>query len=171
MYEAYGLLIDGEWKLASDNATLEVFSPVTEELVGTVPAASEADIAAALASAARGFKVWSSVSAWDRAAVLRRAADLLRERNEKAARIMSTETGKPLAEARAEVNASADQFEWYGEEAKRIYGQTIPGRSGDERLSVIHQPVGSCLALSAWNFPTLLPARKIAAALARPGAP
>ncbi|MDO8359343.1 MAG: NAD-dependent succinate-semialdehyde dehydrogenase, partial [Devosia sp.] len=80
--------------------------------------------------------------------------------------LMSTETGKPLAEARAETNAAADQFEWYGEEAKRIYGQTIPGRNAEDRLSVIYQPVGVCLALSAWNFPALLPARKIAAALA-----
>ncbi|WP_425419346.1 NAD-dependent succinate-semialdehyde dehydrogenase [Oricola indica] len=166
MYEAYGLLIDGEWKAATDNATLEVFSPVSEERIGSVPAAGDADIAAALKSAAEGFRVWSSVSAWNRAAILRRTADLLRERIEDAARVMSTETGKPLAEARAEINASADQFEWYGEEAKRIYGQTIPGRAADERLSVIHQPVGPCLALSAWNFPALLPARKIAAALA-----
>lgn len=166
MYEAYGLLIDGEWKPAADNATLEVFSPVSEECIGTVPAAGDADIAAALDSAAKGFRAWSAVPAWNRAAVLRRTADLLRERTEDAARVMSTETGKPLAEARAEINASADQFEWYGEEAKRIYGQTIPGRAGDERLSVIHQPVGPCLALSAWNFPALLPARKIAAALA-----
>jgi len=166
MYEAYGLLIDGEWKVAADNATLEVFSPVSEERIGTVPAAGDADIAAALKSASEGFRVWSSVSAWNRAAILRRTADLLRERIEDAARVMSTETGKPLAEARAEINASADQFEWYGEEAKRIYGQTIPGRAADERLSVIHQPVGPCLALSAWNFPALLPARKIAAALA-----
>ncbi len=79
---------------------------------------------------------------------------------------MSAETGKPLAEARGEWNAAADQFEWCGEEAKRIYGQTIPGRHAEERLSVAYQPVGPCLALSAWNFPALLPARKIAAALA-----
>lgn len=166
MYEAYGLLIDGEWKPAANKATLDVFSPVTEDRIGTIPVAGDADIKDALGSAARGFKVWSAVSAWNRAAVLRRTADLLRERVEDAARIMSTETGKPLAEARAEINASADQFEWYGEEAKRIYGQTIPGRAADERLSVVHQPVGPCLALSAWNFPALLPARKIAAALA-----
>lgn len=166
MYEAFGLLIDGEWKAARDGVTLDVFSPVTEERIGAIPAAGDADIEAALQAAAAGFRLWSGVSAWNRAAVLRRTADLLRERNEEAARIMSAETGKPLAEARAEINGSADQFEWYGEEAKRIYGQTIPGRSADERLSVTYQPVGPCLALSAWNFPALLPARKIAAALA-----
>jgi succinate-semialdehyde dehydrogenase/glutarate-semialdehyde dehydrogenase len=80
--------------------------------------------------------------------------------------MMSTETGKPLAEARGEANGAADQFEWYAEEAKRVYGQIIPGRNPDQRMSVIYQPVGVCLSLSAWNFPALLPARKIAAALA-----
>ncbi|MDP3524136.1 MAG: NAD-dependent succinate-semialdehyde dehydrogenase [Hoeflea sp.] len=166
MYENFGLLIDGAWRPASDGGHLEVSSPVTEEVIGTVPAASEIDIIHALQSASRGYRDWSAVAAWSRAAILRKAADLLRERNEVGARIMSTETGKPLAEARAEINAAADQFEWYAEEAKRIYGQTIPGRARDERLSVTYQPIGVCLALSAWNFPALLPARKIAAALA-----
>ena len=166
MYGKYGLLIDGNWNAASDGGLLSVSSPVTEDIIGTVPSATEADIDRALQAAASGFRAWSGIAAWTRASVLRKAADLLRERNEAGARIMSTETGKPLAEARAEFNAAADQFEWYGEEAKRIYGQTIPGRARDERLSVTYQPVGVCLALSAWNFPALLPARKIAAALA-----
>ena len=104
--------------------------------------------------------------AWERARILRRGADLIRERLETVARIMSTETGKPLAEARGETGAAADQFEWFAEEAKRIYGQTIPARIPEQRLSVIYQPVGVSLSLSAWNFPALLPARKIAAALA-----
>ena len=97
---------------------------------------------------------------------MRKAADLIRERVETIARIMSAETGKPLAEARGETNGAADQYEWYAEEAKRVYGQTIPGRTADQRLSVIYQPIGVCLSLSAWNFPALLPSRKIAAALA-----
>ncbi len=166
MFYAYGLLIDGEWREAAEGGRQDVSSPVTEEVIGSVPAAGEADIAAALASADKAFRSWSRVPAWERAAVLRQTADLLRQRNEDIAVIMSTETGKPLAEARAETNAAADQFEWYGEEAKRIYGQTIPGRHPQERLSVALQPVGPCLSLSAWNFPALLPARKIAAALA-----
>ncbi len=166
IYDGYGLLIDGQWRPASTGAVLAVESPVTEQQIGTVPAASDADIGAALAAAEHGMPLWAGTPAWDRAAILRRAADLIRARVEPIAVMMSTETGKPLAESRAEVGASADQFEWYGEEAKRIYGQTIPGRNAQERLSVIYQPVGPCLALSAWNFPMLLPARKIAAALA-----
>lgn len=166
MYSNHGLFIDGTWRTASNGGTLTVHSPVTEAAIGTIPAASEDDQDAALASAARNFAEWSAVSAWERARILRNAAEGLRKRSEDFARVMSTETGKPLAEARAEVSASADQFEWQSEEAKRIYGQTIPGRHQAERLSVIYQPVGPCLALSAWNFPMLLPARKIAAALA-----
>jgi len=166
MHARFGLLIDNEWRQASDGLRKAVRSPVSGEEVGTIPMATAADIAAALASAAVGFRHWRSVAAWDRAAVLRRAADLMRERASDIARMMSTETGKPLAEARGETLAAADQFEWYGEEAKRVYGQTIPGRTLEDRLSVIYQPVGVCLSLSAWNFPALLPARKIAAALA-----
>ena len=166
MYEDYGLLIDGTWRQACDGATMAVESPVTEQPIGHVPVATDADIDAALANAQAGFASWSLVPAWERAALLRRASDLIRARADAIARIMSRETGKPLAEAKGEVGASADQFEWYGEEAKRIYGQTIPGRNADERLSVIFQPVGPCLSLSAWNFPALLPSRKIAAALA-----
>ncbi|WP_295534446.1 NAD-dependent succinate-semialdehyde dehydrogenase [uncultured Thioclava sp.] len=166
MYENYGLLLEGEWRPGASGETIEVRSPATEKVIGTIPAAGQVEIEAALAAASEGFIAWSQVPAWSRATILRRTAELLRERNEAYARLMSTETGKPLAEARAEVNASADQFEWYGEEAKRIYGQTIPGRNPDERLMVNYQPIGPCLALSAWNFPMLLPARKIAAALA-----
>ncbi|WP_269585342.1 NAD-dependent succinate-semialdehyde dehydrogenase [Roseibium sp. Sym1] len=166
MYEKFGLLIEGKWRSAADGSTLCVESPVSETEIGRIPAAGQADIDAALAACAQAAPAWARVPAWERAALLRRTAEHLRENVAPYARIMSRETGKPLAEARAEVNASADQFEWYGEEAKRIYGQTIPGRNPDERLTVAYQPVGPCLALSAWNFPMLLPARKIAAALA-----
>ncbi len=166
MYEAYGILIDNRWRPASNGARRDVTSPVTGQSVGTTPMATDADIAAALDSVQKGFETWRRVPAWERAKILRRTADLMRERAEAIATAMSTETGKPIAEAKSETLASADQFEWYAEEAKRIYGQTIPGRTEDDRLSVIYQPVGPCLALSAWNFPALLPARKIAAALA-----
>jgi len=166
MYESFGLLIGGRWRPASAGATLEVMSPVTEEAIGIVPWAREEDEAEALEQAAKAFRPWARTPAWDRARILRRTADLLRERGDDWAQVMSRETGKPLAEARAEVAASADQFEWQAEEAKRIYGQTIPGRNPQERLSVAYEPVGPCLALSAWNFPMLLPARKMAAALA-----
>ena len=166
MYERFGLFIENEWRPASDGHTQAVTSPVSGQPIGRMPVASDGDIAAALASAAKAFETWRRVPAWERATVLRRAAGLLRERNAEIARLISTETGKPLAESTGETKAAADQFEWYAEEAKRIYGQTIPGRAPDDRLSVEFQPVGVCLSLSAWNFPALLPSRKIAAALA-----
>lgn len=166
MYDKHGLLIENTWRHASDGGTMPVFSPVSEDEIGRIPTASQDDIDLALHSAARGFVIWRETPAWNRARVMRKAADLVRDRLEDIARMMSTETGKPLAEARGETNAAADQFEWYAEEAKRIYGQTIPARAHDQRMSVIYQPVGVALALSAWNFPALLPARKIGAALA-----
>jgi succinate-semialdehyde dehydrogenase/glutarate-semialdehyde dehydrogenase len=166
MYSQYGLLINNTWQTSSDQGTMAVFSPVSEDVIGHIPMATDDDIARALRSAASGFTTWREVPAWNRAKIMRKASDLIRERVEVIARMMSTETGKPLAEARGETNAAADQFEWYGEEAKRVYGQTIPGRAVDQRMTVLFQPVGVCLSLSAWNFPALLPARKIAAALA-----
>ena len=166
MYGQFGLLIDNTWSPSSNQGTMPVFSPVTEDVIGHIPVATDHDIARALTSAATGFTTWREAPAWNRAKILRKASDLIRERVENIALIMSTETGKPLAEARGETNAAADQFEWYGEEAKRVYGHTIPGRAVDQRMTVLFQPVGVCLSLSAWNFPALLPARKIAAALA-----
>src|SRR5690554_3099428 len=124
MYQRFGLLIDNRWVAASTGLSKPVHSPVSGLVVGDIPAAAMPDIDAALAAAQRGFERWRQVPAWERAKVLRKAADLLRDRVEDVARLMSTETGKPLAEARGETQAAADQFEWYGEEAKRIYGQT-----------------------------------------------
>ncbi len=166
MYENHGLFIDDAWRPARDGATVDVISPVSGEPVGAIPNAGDADVDAAIASASAGFEHWRKVPAWERARILRRAADIMRERIADIARMISTETGKPLAESFGETNAAADQFEWYAEEAKRTYGQIIPGRTPDDRLPVIYQPVGVAVSLSAWNFPALLPARKIAAALA-----
>jgi succinate-semialdehyde dehydrogenase/glutarate-semialdehyde dehydrogenase len=165
VYHDLNLFIGGEWRAASGKATRNVTDPATEEALGTIAMATEGDVDAALAAAQSGFATWRRVGTWDRAALLRKAADLIRERVEMIATLMSLETGKPIAEARGETNAAADQFEWYAEETKRIYGQIIEGRTGDSRLSVIYQPVGVVAAFSAWNFPALLPARKIAAAL------
>ena len=166
MYKDFGLLISGKWQSASNQEVISVVSPVTEQLIGTIPAATRDDIERTLVNCQQAGVEWKKTSAWSRAAVLRRTADLIRSHVDEIAKIISTETGKPLVEAKAEAGASADQFEWYSEEGKRAYGQIIPARLPDERLSVIYQPVGPCLALSAWNFPLLLPARKIAAALA-----
>jgi succinate-semialdehyde dehydrogenase/glutarate-semialdehyde dehydrogenase len=165
MYDDIYLFIDGEWRSASDNETKAVTDPATEEQLGTIPVATEADIDDALSAAERGFEVWRKMGTWERATIIRKTADLIRERVDEVAIAMSLETGKPLAEAKGETGAAADQFEWYSEETKRIYGQIIGSRTHESRMAVIMQPVGVVAAFSAWNFPALLPARKIAAAL------
>lgn len=165
MYHDLDLFIGGDWRAASDGATKGVHDPATEERLATIAVATEADIDAALQAAKAGFAEWRQTGTWERGAILRKAADLIRARVDEIATLMSLETGKPLAEARGETGAAADQFEWYAEETKRIYGQIIEARTGDTRMAVIHQPVGVVAAFSAWNFPALLPARKIAAAL------
>ena len=166
MYHDFQLYIDGRWSPARSGTTKRVFDPATEDEVGKIADAGSEDLDRALAAAERGFAAWRQTGTWERAACLRRVADLIRERIDEIATVMSIETGKPFVEAKGETNAAADQFEWYAEEAKRIYGQLIGSRSADSRLAVIYQPVGVVAAFSAWNFPALLPARKIAAALA-----
>jgi succinate-semialdehyde dehydrogenase/glutarate-semialdehyde dehydrogenase len=166
MYRDYGLLIDGQWRGASDGGVREVIDPCTEEILGFIPSALEVDLDAALASAQKGLQVWRAVSPWERSRVLRRAADLVRARAQDIGRLMSAETGKPLAQAVGETNDAADQYEWYAGETQRIYGQTIESRLPEVRMQVRYEPVGVVAAFSAWNFPALLPSRKIAAALA-----
>jgi succinate-semialdehyde dehydrogenase/glutarate-semialdehyde dehydrogenase len=165
-YQEFGLYIGGAWGPATGHGTRAVTDPATEEVIGAVPDSTPLDIDRALRAAEAGFAAWRRVQPWERAAKLRRVAELLRERQGGLAALMSRETGKPLAEARGEWGATVEQFEWYAEETKRIYGQTIEGRQPDVRMSVVWQPVGVVAAFSAWNFPALLPARKIAAALA-----
>lgn len=165
MYKNLELFINGDWCNASDGATKPVTCPASEEVIGSIAVAAGDDINRALSAAQDGFEVWRKTGTWDRAAKIRKVADLLRERQGDIARLMSLETGKPLAESMGETGAAADQFEWYSEETKRIYGQIIEARTSDSRMAVIYQPVGVVAAFSAWNFPALLPARKIAAAL------
>jgi succinate-semialdehyde dehydrogenase / glutarate-semialdehyde dehydrogenase len=166
MYHDLNLYIRGDWRPASDKGTKPVTDPATEDALGLIAVATEADIEDALAAAKEGFRIWRRTGTWERAAKIRKVAELIRARTEEIATLMSLETGKPIAEARGETGGAADQFEWYSEETKRIYGQIIEARTPDSRMAVIHQPVGVVAAFSAWNFPALLPARKIAAALA-----
>ena len=166
MYQDINLYVGGEWCPAMAGGTKPVVNPATEEIVGTIADAQTEDLDRALAAAEQGLKIWRNTGPWERAAKLRKVSELIRERIETIATVMTLETGKPLGEARGETGASADQFEWYSEETKRIYGQTIESRTADGRMAVIYQPVGVVAAFSAWNFPALLPARKIAAALA-----
>ncbi|MDH3741745.1 MAG: NAD-dependent succinate-semialdehyde dehydrogenase [Hyphomicrobiales bacterium] len=166
MYHDINLYVGGEWSPAIAGGTRPVTNPATEEIIGTIADASADDLERALAAAERGLAIWRNTGSWERAAKLRRVSELIRERVDTIATIMTLETGKPLPESRGETAGSADQFEWYSEETKRIYGQTIESRTPDGRMAVIYQPVGVVAAFSAWNFPALLPARKIAAALA-----
>ncbi len=160
------LFIDGVWRNSGDSADDAVIDPATEEVIARVSRATESDIDDALASADRGFRLWRNTDAWTRSRVLRRVADILREWASEAALVMTSEQGKPLAEAQAEWMATADQFDWYADEARRIYGRTVDGHSTSNRILVVREPIGVVAAFSAWNFPALLPARKIAPALA-----
>jgi succinate-semialdehyde dehydrogenase / glutarate-semialdehyde dehydrogenase len=161
------LLIAGTWTDAADGATLDVLDPATEDVVGTIGRATDADIDAALVSADAGWREWRSTDPWRRTAVLRRAATLIVERADDLAALIVREQGKPFAEARAEITGAAEITDWCADEARRIYGRTVPARNGDTtRILVTHSPVGPVAAFTASNFPALLPARKLGAALA-----
>lgn len=165
LYRAWGLYLDGAWRAAADGAVREVLDPTSEEVIGWIPVATREDLAAAVDAAQRAFGAWRQTSPWERAAVLHRTASLVRERAADIARVMSTETGKPLAQARGEIGDAADQFDWYAGETQRIYGHTFQARVPEVRMHVRMEPVGVVAAFSAWNFPALLPSRKMAAAL------
>ena len=143
----------------------DVINPATEKPLAHLPHASAADIDRALEAAKKGFAVWRAVSAYDRAKIMRKAADLMRERYDAISKTLVQEEGKAYAEARAEVITSADIIEWYAEEGRRAYGRVVPGR-GKLRQIVIQEPVGIVAAFTPWNFPALTPARKIGGALA-----
>jgi len=166
VYPQLALYIDGKWLPRDGREAEEVINPATEKSLGTLPHASAADLDLALAAAAKGFKLWRATSPYDRAKIMRRAADLIRERQEAIARTLTLEQGKIIAEARIEVAVSADIIEWYAEEGRRAYGRVIPGRVAGTRQMMIQEPVGPVAAFTPWNFPTLTPARKIGGALA-----
>jgi succinate-semialdehyde dehydrogenase/glutarate-semialdehyde dehydrogenase len=166
VYEHFGLWIQGAWRPARDGRTQTVLDPADESVLGEIPSASAQDLDDALAAVARSARSWRATPAWERCAILRRTAVEVRARAEMGAEAMSRETGKPIEEARGEMNAAIEQFDWYADEARRIFGHTLDGRDPNVRLSVRYDPVGPVAAFTAWNFPALLPARKIAAALA-----
>jgi succinate-semialdehyde dehydrogenase/glutarate-semialdehyde dehydrogenase len=166
MYESFGLFIDGEWRAARRGRAIDVIDPATEDCIGSIPHAETEDLDDALNAASQAQRIWSAVSGWERSRVLRAMADILRGRTEAAAAMMTRESGKPLAEARGEFGAAVDQFDWCADEARRIFGHTLGARDAGARLDVEYRAVGPVAAFTAWNFPALLPARKIAAALA-----
>ncbi|MYG25556.1 MAG: aldehyde dehydrogenase family protein, partial [Boseongicola sp. SB0677_bin_26] len=163
MYPDLRLFIDGQWRKTADD--LAVVNPATEEEIGRLPCAARSDLDDALEAAVNGFRVWSRTPPRDRANLMRRAATLMRERQEEIARTITLEHGKPLPQARLEVIRGAEFFEWDAGEVMRTYGRVIPAPKG-HRLSVHRQPIGVVAAFSPWNFPMSQPARKIAGALA-----
>ncbi len=160
------MYIDGQWCDAADGRTLAVTNPATEETVQDIAFGGRKDAHRAIAAAHKAMQSWMKLTAYDRAKVLKKTADLMRERADAIARTLTLEQGKPLAEAKGEILHSADTFEWFAEEGKRTYGQIIPNSVAGKRHMTIKHPVGVVGAISPWNFPVTLQARKIAPALA-----
>jgi succinate-semialdehyde dehydrogenase/glutarate-semialdehyde dehydrogenase len=160
------LLIGGSWRPAAAGATIELIDPATEERIGTAAQAGRADVESAIEAAVAGFETWRRTAPWERAKVLRKAAQLLAERAEEVARRMTMEVGKPLAQSKAEVQAAVECIDWFADEGRRMFGQVLPGRAANNRFMVSYEPVGPVAAFTAWNFPVVLQARKIAPALA-----
>ena len=166
MYTDLALFIDGQWLNGQGRKGEDVINPATEKPLAHLPHASKADLDAALAAAAKGFATWKATSAYDRSKLMRKAADLLRERSDHVAKVMVQEQGKVYPEARGEVLVSADIIDWYAEEGRRAYGRIVPGRQAGVRQLVTQEPIGVVAAFTPWNFPVLTPVRKIAGSLA-----
>jgi succinate-semialdehyde dehydrogenase/glutarate-semialdehyde dehydrogenase len=158
--------VDGQWLQAASREIIAVDNPATREIIGKVPAMSGAETRTAIEAANRAFATWSRTTAKERAGVLRRWFDLIMQNQDDLARLMTTEQGKPLAESRAEVAYAGAFLEWFGEEAKRVYGDTIPANQSDKRIVVLKQPIGVVACITPWNFPLAMITRKAAPALA-----
>ena len=158
--------IDSQWLDADSGATLEVIDPASGSALGTVPMLGAAETARAIDAAQRAFPAWAAKTAKERAAIIRKWAELQLAHIDDLALILTSEQGKPLAEAKGEIAMGAAYVEWFAEEAKRVYGDVIPTIGNDRRLVVIKQPVGVCAAITPWNFPSSMITRKVAPALA-----
>ncbi len=159
-------LIAGQWCDADNKATREVYNPATGELIGTVPMMGAAETKRAIDAAKKAMPAWAAKTGKERSAILKKWHTLITENIEDLAVLMTTEQGKPLAEAKGEIQSGLDYLEWFAEEAKRIYGDFIPGHLADKRLITIKQPVGVTAAITPWNFPHSMISRKAAPALA-----
>ncbi|MFF7706512.1 NADP-dependent succinate-semialdehyde dehydrogenase [Pseudomonas sp. NPDC007930] len=158
--------IDGAWADADSGQTLKVNNPATNEILGTVPKMGKAETRRAIEAADKALPAWRALTAKERSAKLRRWYELMLENQEDLGRLMTLEQGKPLAEAKGEIAYAASFIEWFAEEAKRVYGDTIPGHQPDKRLIVIKQPIGVTAAITPWNFPAAMITRKAGPALA-----
>ena len=163
MYKQY---IDGAWVDANDGGTWDLINPATEDVIAQIPFGGASDATAAIDAAAAAFPLWSTKTAYERADILKRAAEWIRARIDELGAITTEECGKPLRESTAEWTTGANLYEWYAEEAKRHYGRVIPARKPDRRILVTHHPIGVVGSISAWNFPVYNLARSWAAALA-----
>ena len=165
-YETLNHYIDGQWVQPTSGKTQEVMNPAKNTPLATLGHASRADLDRAVKAAEKGFATWRKVSAFERSGILRKAANLVRERSDDIARVLTLEQGKVLAEAKMEVMSGADVIDWFAEEGKRAYGRIIPARAGGVRNMVIQEPIGVTAGFAPWNFPVTQAVRKIAAALA-----
>ncbi|MBB1321247.1 NADP-dependent succinate-semialdehyde dehydrogenase [Shewanella sp. SR43-8] len=158
--------INGQWCNADSGKTIAIANPGTHEVIGHVPVMGNAETLAAIDAANAALPAWRALTAKDRGQKLRRWFELMLQHSDDLALLMTTEQGKPLAEAKGEVAYAASFIEWFAEEAKRVYGDTIPGHQADKRITVIKQPVGVTAAITPWNFPAAMITRKAAPALA-----
>jgi succinate-semialdehyde dehydrogenase/glutarate-semialdehyde dehydrogenase len=158
--------VAGTWQDAAERSVIQVRNPATSEVLGTVPNMGRIETHRAIEAAAAALPAWASKTAKERALVLRRWYELVMANIEDLAVLMTAEQGKPLAEAKGEIAYAASYIEWFGEEAKRIYGDIVPGHQADKRILVLRQPVGVVAAITPWNFPAAMIARKVAPALA-----
>ncbi len=165
-YPDVKLFIAGEWRDAKEGKTMPIIDPATEEEIGRLAHATRPDLDAALESADRGFQLWRQTPAFERYKTMRRAADLLRERKDAIAWLMTREQGKPLAQSSMEIAAAADTIDWFAEEGRRTYGQVIPARAAGVTQMTLKLPVGPVAAFTPWNFPINQIVRKLCAALA-----
>src|SRR5260370_41376224 len=159
-------MIDGGWTGGAKGRTIPIVNPATEEVIGQVAHAETADLDRALAAADKGFKLWKKVSAFERYKIMRKAADLMRQRLDEIATIMTMEQGKPLYEAKVETTLAADIIDWMAEEGRRTYGRIVPARAENVYQLVMKEPVGPVAAFTPWNFPINQVVRKASAALA-----
>lgn len=164
-YPSLGFFINGEFINAGNRPTQAVINPATEEVLGQLPLATQADLDDALAAAAAAFKTWKHSSPMERSAILRKAAELARARAPQIGRNLTLDQGKPLSQAIAEIVSCADHCDWHAEECRRIYGRIIPPRRANFRQYVIQEPIGVCAAFTPWNFPFNQAIRKISAAI------
>ena len=158
--------IDGAWLDADEGQTLKVNNPASGEMLGSVPKMGAAETRRAIEAAERALPAWRDLTAKERSQTLRRWFELIMQNQEDLARLMTLEQGKPLTESRGEIAYAASFIEWFAEEAKRVYGDTIPGHQKDKRIIVIKQPIGVTAAITPWNFPSAMITRKAGPALA-----